>query len=460
MKRLFPFGLLLVGLLSGCMVGPNYKRPEVDSPAAFRGADAVTTESLADLPWWDVFGDETLKGLVATALTNNYDLRIAVSRIEQASALETQTRAGLFPAAGYDAQASRGRNASLGNAVVNNKTGSTFLGDLNVAWELDLWGRIRRLDEAAQAAYLASVETRRGVTLSLVSGVAQAYFELLALDQLLEITRRNVESFKASLKIFDDRLRGGVASKLETARAEAALASTEAVVPDLERQILLKENQLNALLGRNPGPIPRAGSLLGQPLPAGVPAGLPSALLERRPDIRAAEQNLRAANAQIGAALGDMLPHIGLTTLFGGVSSDLADIASGKARAWSLGATVAGPIFQGNRLAGRYRQTQAARQEAELLYRQAALTAFHDVSDALVSREKLEAMRVSQARAVEAYKQAVTVSLERYNAGRAAYFEVLEAQQQLFPAENALVGTQLNQRLAVVQLYKALGGGW
>jgi outer membrane protein, multidrug efflux system len=348
----------------------------------------------------------------------------------------------------------------LGNATPNDKTTTTFLADLGIAWELDLWGRIRRLDESAQALYLATLEARRGVTLSLIARVARGYFELRALDQLLEIARRTAASFESSLTLFNDRLAGGAASKLETARAEAALASTEATVPDIERLIQLKENELNALLGRNPGPIPRSGVWSDIQRHPRIPAGLPSSLMERRPDIRAAEQNLRSANAQVGAALGDMFPRIGLTSLFGGVSSELSTLTSGGNRAWSMGATVFGPIFQGNRLSGRYRQTQAARQEAELLYRQTALNAFHEVSNALLSREKLEAVRISEERAVAAYEQAVKVSIDRYRAGKSAYFEVLEAQQQLLPAENSLVRTQLDQQLAVVQLYLALGGGW
>ena len=457
-------GAFVIALLfvAGCVCGPDYRRPAVDAPAAFRGQSAAPQASLADLPWWDVFRDATLKRLVETALTNNYALRMAAARVEQAQAMVMQTRSGFFPQLGYEAQAARGRNTLLGNAAPsqNGATGSAYLGTVNAAWELDLFGRLRRLGEAARAQWLASEEARRGVALALVGAVAQAYFELIDLDRRLEIARQSTESFGASLKIFNQRLAGGVASQVETARAGAALATAAAAVPDVERRVALKENQLCVLLGRNPGPIPRGGGLLDQAPPPEIPAGLPSTLLERRPDVREAEQVLRAANARIGAAIGDALPRIGLTALFGRVSTELSAITGGGAEAWSLGASVAGPIFQGNRLRGAYRQARASRDEAALAYQRNALTAFQEVSDALLTREKLEAIRVQQERAVQASREAVRVSMERYEAGRAAYFEVLEAQQQLFPAEIALAETQRDQLLVIVQLYEALGGGW
>lgn len=453
--------LVLAALLTGCVLGPDYHRPAVDAPASFRGAAEANPGTLADLPWWAVFKDETLQALIREALTNNYDVRIAVARVEQARAISVQTHAGFYPQVGYEADATRGRNTSLGKAVINQgRTQSTFLGALEAAWEIDLWGRLRRLDEAARAQYLASEEAHRGVALVLVSATAQSYFELLELDRLLEIAQRSATSFDQSLTLFRQRLAGGIASKLETARAEAALASTAAVIPDLQRRITLKENELSVLLGRNPGAISRGPSLLQQPVMPEIPAGVPSTLLERRPDLREAEQALRSANAGIGAALGDLLPRISLTALAGGISADLSALTATGARTWSVGATVAGPLFQGNRLVGRYRQAEAARDEAELRYRQAALRAFQEVSDALTSRAQFEAMRVRQAQAVEAYREAVMVSVQRYTAGRASYFEVLEAQQQLLPAENALAEIQLNQQLTVVTLYRALGGGW
>ena len=456
-------GIWSLVLSNGCSIGPNYKRPAIDSPRNFRGvSETVSAKSLADLSWWDIYQDETLNNLITVALTNNYDLRIASARVEQARAIAVQTRGQFFPQVGYQGEAARGRNTILGSAFpgAQGATGNAFLGVFNAAWEVDFWGRIRRLNESARAQFLASEEARRAVTLSLVADVAQAWFELLELDEEYEIAGHTTNSFAESLKIFSQRFEGGVVSKLETSRAEAALATTAAVVPDLERRIAIKENQISVLLGRNPGPVPRHTALLGQHLTPEVPVGLPSALLERRPDIRRSEQLVRSANARVGVALGDFLPKIGLTALYGGVSSDLSKITSTGANAWSVAASVAGPVFQGGRLYGQYRQSKAEFEEAKLQYQQTALDAFHDVANALVARQKLEAVRVQQSRAVAAYQDAVTVSTQRYGAGKAGYFEVLEAQQQLFPAENSLAQTELNQLLAIVQLYKALGGGW
>jgi multidrug efflux system outer membrane protein len=336
----------------------------------------------------------------------------------------------------------------------------SYVAAFNAAWEIDLWGRIRRQNEAARARFFATQEARRGVTLSVISAVAAAYFELLELDDELDIAKRTADSFDHTLKLFNDRLEHGVASALETSRAEAALASVTAAIPELERQIALKENEISVLLGQNPHPISRSKMLLDQSLPPEVPAGLSSSLLERRPDIREAEQLLRAANAQVGVAVGDFFPKIGLTGLYGGVSTELSTLTGGGANMWSMAANVSGPLFEGGRLYGQYRQTKGAWEEARVRYRQTALTAFREVSDALISHQKLGEARAQQARAVSAYQQAVEVSSERYVNGKAGYFEVLEAQQQLFPSENTLARIELNRRLVIVQLYRSLGGGW
>ena len=458
----FQAAIICLLVLAGCAIGPNYKRPAVESPAQFRSTpEKGSTNSLANLAWWNVYKDETLKALIQTALTNNYDLRLAAARVEESHAIAVQARSQFFPQIGYDAEAARGRNSGLGTpSPAVRGTANSFLAALNASWEVDLWGRIRRLNESARARFLATEEARHGVVLSLVADVAQAYFELLELDDELEIAKRTTNSFGESLRIFGQRLEGGVVSKIETSRAEAALATTAATVPNLERRIIIKENQIRVLLGHNPGPVVRHTTLLEQAVPPEVPPGLSSELLERRPDIREAEQLARSANAQVGVALGDFLPKIGLTALYGGVSSDLSDIASRSASVWSVAANVAGPLFQGGRLYGQYRQSKAAWEEAKLRYQQTALNAFQEVADALISRGKLAEVRAQQARAVAAYRDAVAVSTQRYTAGKASYYEVLEAQQQLFPAENSLAQTQLNQLLVVVQLYKALGGGW
>ena len=293
-----------------------------------------------------------------------------------------------------------------------------------------------------------------------VSGVAQAYFELLQLDEELAIARRTRDSYERTYRLFYDQHEAGLASKLELSRANLSLRSVAARIPELERQIGLKENEINILLGRNPGPVARTSTLLAQQMPVEIPVGLPSSLLERRPDVRQAEQQVRAANAEIGVAVGDFFPRIGLTAFYGGVSSELHNITSTSANTWSLAASTAGPLFTGGRLTGRYRQAKAACEEARLNYQQTALSAFREVSDALISRRRFEEERAQQAEAVASGRDAVAVATDRYKEGKASYYEVLEAQQQLFPAENALSQIEAERRIAVVQLYKALGGGW
>jgi len=454
-------GAVLWGV-TGCAVGPNYHRPTANVPAAFRDQPTEGERSFADLAWWDVYHDERLKELIRLALVDGYDARVAASRVEQSRAIAAQVHGQRFPALGYEANADRGRNVLLGNPYTQGggATSDGFDGYLAATWELDLWGRVRRLDEEAKANYLASDFARRGTLLSLVSQVATAYFELLELDEELAIAQEATRSFGDSLKLFNQRLEGGVASRLDTASAEAAMATSAAHVPDLERQIALKEDQLSVLIGRPPGAIVRGARLADQALPPEVPAGLPSALMERRPDIRQAEELARAANAGVGVTVGGFLPRIGLSALLGAVSPSLDQITSRSAGLWAIGAQASGPLFQAGGLRGQYDQAKAAWTQAKLQYQQTALYAFGEVADALVTRRKLAEVRTQQARAVAADQEAVRISTERYKAGRANYYEVLQAQQQLFPAETALAQTERDQFAAVVQLYKALGGGW
>ncbi len=444
----------------GCAVGPNYKRPPINSPSAFRGEETSTNRSLAELVWWDVYNDEALQGLIREAFTNNYDLRIAVARVEQARAVVMQARSQFVPSVEYNGTVSRGRNDFLGSAFPEKgTTATTVSATLNAFWELDLWGRIRRLNESARAQFLASEEARRGVRLSLLSDVATAYFQLLELDRELEIAYRTTNSFGESLRIFQQRVQGGTASGLESSRAEAALDDAAASVPAIRNRISATENQLCVLLGRNPGPIQRRTSLLAANMPD-IPPGLPSSLLERRPDVRQAEQLLRSANAQVGESVAEFFPKIGLTAFLGKVSPELSAFTAGSANAWGIAAGGTGPIFEGGRLVGQYRQAKAAKNEATLQFQQATLNAFREVSDALVSRRQLVEIRDYQTHQVQALEQAVKLSSERYVAGKASYYEVLEAQQQLFPSQLNLARTRRDQLLAVVSLYKALGGGW
>ncbi len=448
--------------LAGCAAGPNYKRPPINAPTEFRDvAKQASTNSLADLSWWSVFKDRNLQYLVRIALTNNFDLRIALARMDQARALQAQARSQFLPQVGYVGEANRGRNEFLDTPTPNGgQTKSSFLGGFNALWEIDIWGRVRRMNEAARANFMATQEGHRAIMISIVSGVAKAYFELLELDDQLAIAERTRDSYKHTYKLFDDQHAGGLASKLELSRAKLALASVSANIPEIERQIALKENEINALLGRNPGPVPRTSTLFTQEMPLEIPVGLPSTLLERRPDVRAAEQQVCAANAGIGVAVGDFLPRIGLTTFYGGTSTELHNLVSSGANVWSAAASAAGPVFTGGRLTGRYREAKAVYEEAKLQYQDTALNAFREVSDALISRRRFDEERAEQTEAVNAGRDAVAVATDRYQEGKASYYEVLEAQQQLFPAENALSQIEVERRLAVVQLYKALGGGW
>ncbi len=457
--------LVVASLLisSSCLVGPNYQRAKVDAPVNFRGAEGTVQQaSFADLPWWEIFHDETLKGLVKTALANNYDLGVAVTRVEQARQVAAEARAQYFPAINYQTQISGGKNqfSAISPTSSSNGISGFFLGLVSASWQVDVWGRIRRLNESARAQYLSTEEARRGVMLTLVSNVSQAYFQLLGLQLQLQIAKESAGTFGASRKLFEERLQGGVSSILPVARAAADEATATAQIPELEREIALTENQISILLGENPAAIATTAKLLEEIIPPAVPAGLPSALLERRPDVLSAEQTVRAANAQIGVAKSAYFPTIGLTAFYGKASSPLSAITSNNTNVANAALQLAGPIFQGGALKAQTRQAVAAWQQAKLQYEQTALSAFQDVSNALISREKYDAIRVDQTKAVQSGETSVRTSQERYLAGLSSYYEVLEAQQQLFPAQLALAQTELNRRLVIVQLYLALGGGW
>jgi multidrug efflux system outer membrane protein len=447
-----------VALLAGCTVGPNFESPDTNLPGSFRGDDNASSESIADLPWWKVYKDPKLQSLIREGLANNQDLRIAVSRVEQARQIANQTRSLALPSVGYSGDAVRGRNAG-GTAL--GKTGDSGSALANAVWEVDLWGRIRRLNEAELARYLATDEARRGVIVSLVGDIAQAYFELLSLDLEREISVRSRDSFQKSFDLFQSRLEGGIASKLETSRAQAAASQAAAAIPEVERQISLKETQISLLTGRTPGAIQPRGALSdGSALDRAIPPGLPTAMIRRRPDLRQSEQLLRAANAEIGVAIAEYYPKIGLTTVAGRITPDLSDFTSGAGNAWSVGANVSGPIFQGGRLRAQEAQARAAWDEARIRHEKAVLVALGEVSNSLVSRQKFAEVRVAQEQAVKSLNEAVEVSSERYTAGRASYFEILDSQLELFPTELNLARVRLNQYLAVVSLYRALGGGW
>ncbi len=476
MKTLHLFATLLVTMaLAGCSamaeprgilraldrlkVGPNYERPPTELPDRFRGQpDAGDSASLADLPWWNVFRDPPLQQLVREALENNYDLKTAVARIEQFRAQVGVTAADLYPHAGYEGTAAR-EKAFLPIGPGGNRTLNVFSGVLDVAWEIDVWGRIRRATEAAREEFLASQDARRGVMLSLVSDVASGYFRLLELDRQREIARTSAETYQQTLDLFTQRYEGGKDTKLSTSRAEASLAESLATIARLDEAITQQENAVSALLGTPPRPIERGTPLIAQSPPA-APAGLTSDLLQRRPDIRGAEHDMMRANAEIGVAVANFFPRIGLTALYGGESAEIGNIVKNNFSIWNIAGSVSGPLFQGGRLVARYRAQQAFWDETIAAYRGTIIQALREVADALAAQSKLVERRAAQERQVKALADAVELSLLRYRTGLASYFEVLEAAQQLYPAEDALAQSQRDQLLTVVTLYKALGGGW
>jgi multidrug efflux system outer membrane protein len=460
-KGLVP-AMVLAALLAGCALGPDYQRPPVAEPPRFRGQATAEAASLADLPWWEIFQDATLKNLITEALGRNYDVKIAAARVQEARAQVGVARSEYFPAIGYDVAAQRARNpgALLGLPGGQSSTSNLYFGTLSASWEIDIWGRIRRSNEAARASLLATEDARRGVWLTLVSDLGQAYFELLALDVRLQVARNSTDAYQSTYNVFQDRLQVGAASKLETSRAEGALGAAQANIPTLESDIVAKENQISILLGRSPGPIPRGMAMYEQVVVPTVPAGLPAALLERRPDLRQAEQKLVGANANIGVAKAAFLPQLSLTALFGRASPEVSALTGGTATIWAVAGMLSGPIFEGGKNLSNYRVSKARWEQAKLQYEQAVLTALREVSDALTLLGKLSEAETGQERSVKALEQAAEYALDRYRHGFASYFEVLEAQQELYPAQNTLAQIRRDRLLAHVQLYKTLGGGW
>jgi outer membrane protein, multidrug efflux system len=444
---------LLIGViaLSACTVGPNYQKPVVAVPEQFYGTSAATQDSIAEAQWFEVFGDPALRSLIEEALRNGYDVRIAAARVEQARARFGIAGAARFPDVDYEVRTGYGRQSG--------DTGAAIAANVGAFWEVDLWGRIRRLNEAARAQYLASEEGQRAVKLALASEVASAYFDLRELDAELAIARQTVGAFQNTLDLFDTRLRGGTASGVETSRAEALLANAAAQIPLLERDIHATETQISTLLGRVPGPIARGTSLEEQPLPAAVPAGLPSALLLRRPDVRAAEQALIAANANVGVAQAAFYPTLSLTGILGGQSSELSEFFN-EGQLWNVQAGLLGPIFNAGRLRNQRRVAVAQFDEALAQYEQSVTRALADASTSIVSVEKLATAEAARTRALRANEEAVRLVNLRYESGFSAYFEVLDAMQQLFTAQNNAARIRRDRLVALVQLYRALGGGW
>jgi multidrug efflux system outer membrane protein len=451
MRKIAAVALLSL-LQCGCALGPKYNRPAVQPPTAFYPEQTAMANSAADLAWWELFKDPVLQSLVREALANNYDLRTAVARVEQERALLGVSRSQYYPQVSYDASIA-GQQATL----IPSHTYYSY--GLTTFWEIDLFGRIRKLNEAQRAVYFSSEEARRSVRLLVLSDVAQAYFQLRALDEQLVIAERTVKSFQETLDIFQHKLEGGAASGLEVARAQAALSNVAAVIPDFQRQIVAQENALDLLLGRNPGPIARGASLAEQYDPPEVPTGLPATLLARRPDLLEAEQNLIAANANVGVAKANFFPTISLTGLLGGVSPQLSEFtATGKA--WSLAGNLAGPLFTAGRLKNEYRASLAQRDQVQIFFENLVTQAFGEVSTSLSAHQQLAKAYREEISSVEAYRESVRLSTIRYDSGLASYFEIIDAQIQMYPVESASVSYDLARKVALVDLYRALGGGW
>ena len=454
--------MLASGLLAGCLVGPNYHRPAIQTPTVYRDLSEnsqlqAQAASYADLPWWQVFQDPGLQELIRTAIKQNYDLQLATERINAARAQLAVTRSSLFPQVQGSGNFSGGKDTAT-------QTTFNFLGlTADAAFQLDFFGRLRRANEAARAQLLATEDARQIVLLTLVSDVASDYFELLQLDLQLQITRETVKAQEDSVKLTNLRVDHGVATKLDVLQSQQVLDTANAQIPDLERQIAQEENAISILLGNYPQGVPRGRPLVEQTLPPEVPPGLPSSLIERRPDIREAEQNLVAANAEIGVARAQFFPQISLTASGGGAfgrDSAFSSLMSSQLGIWSYGTQVSQPIFTGGALRGNLRLTESQRQQALIAYRQTIQRAFGDVSDALIGYQKLHQVRIRQQESVADLQESVRLSNLRYKGGTTTYLEVLDGQRSLYSAELTLAGARGNEYQSLVQLYRALGGGW
>ena len=453
----------------GCTVGPDYKRPAVSTPTDFRAPQASTNElpvevSFGDVAWWGTFNDPQLQTLIREALTNSYDIRRAASRVLQAEAILRITRSQYFPSinAGADLVTSRasenGAAAFPSGSDPQREYGNVFAS--MPGYELDLWGRIRRANEGARARLLATEEAQLIVRQTLVSRVATAYLELLELDLELEIAARSYAGRTNSLALTTSREEGGVAEMQDVYQAKILVSTADAALTDIQRQIEQKENEISVLLGRNPGRIERGSSLGQQTLRAEIPPGLPSSLLERRPDIRAAEQELVAANANIGEARAAFYPRITLTGFYGHQTAALSDLFSGATRVWQFGPSITVPIFTGGRLRANLKLAEAQFQEFVLNYQQTVQEAFREVSDGLIAHQRTREFREKQEQRTQAHRSATELANVRYTGGVASYLEVLYNEQELFNAELALAQARRDELLSVVQLYRALGGGW
>jgi len=461
--------IVAVALLAGCAVGPNYQRPALPAPLSFRAPEGTATSdptSLGDLKWFEVFKDERLQELERTALEQNYDMREAAARIEAAGASLGITRSNQLPNVGASADISTVRLSRNGQTPLpasfvpsqNRTFGGATLSLLS--FEVDIWGRLRRATEAARANLLSAEENRKAVRTTLVSEVASAYFTLRELDYQLDISRRTLATRRESQDLIQNRQAGGVATLLDLRQSEQLVYTAAETIPVLQQDIEQTENRISLLLGRNPGEILRGRSLTEQDLLPDVPPGLPSALLERRPDILAAEQNLIAANAEIGVAKAAYFPQISLTGFLGGQGTQLSSLFRGPSAVWNFTPQVTQPIFTAGRIKSEVRLSQALRDSALIQYEKAIQTAFTEVSDALIAHRRVTESRVQQELLVAALQDRTRLAYVRYQGGVDTLLNALDSDRDLFQAELTLSQIRLNELNSVVQLYKALGGGW
>ena len=469
MKYSFIAVALALLLLDSCAIGPNYARPNLSVPANFRAPEPLTepqAASLADLKWFEVFKDEKLQELTRTALVENYDLRDAVARVEEARANLGITRSNEFPqfnasGAVEISRLSRDGQFPLPASFVSSQNRNWGQASLNLlSFEVDIWGRLRRSAEAARASLLNAEENRKAVVVTLVSDVATNYFDLLQLDYEMEISQRTLDTRRASLRLVQERQAGGVATLLDLRQAEQLVSSAAQTIPTLEQQIEQTENQISLLLGKNPGGVIRGRKFIEQEMPPEVPTGLPSSLLERRPDIRAAEQALIATNANIGVAKAAYFPQLSLSGLLGGQSTQLSSLFTGPNSAWSFVPQVTQPIFSAGRLKSGVRLAEAQRNSALVQYQKTVQTAFIEVSNALIAHQRTRESRIEQERLVTALQDRTRLAYVRYRGGVDTQLNALDSDRDLFQAELSLAQIRLSELLSVVQLYKALGGGW
>jgi len=449
--------LVLVASLSACMVGPDYQRPEVDVPAAWR-LGATEAVEIANIAWWDQFRDPVLSELVRTALANNKDLEIATANVDQAAAQYGIVRSAQFPQVNAGVSAARERS-SANAPLPGGRTVNDYGVNLSASFELDVWGKLRRATESARANLLATEQGKGTVVLTVVTAVATGYIQLRALDRQLRIAQDTSDSFGEVTRLQRIRFEEGAVPESDYRQAESQYRDALAHVPELEREIARQENFISVLLGRNPGPIARGNDIDGFLFPA-VPGALPAALLERRPDIRQAEQQLIAANADIGVAKAAYFPDISLTGLLGLESAQLSDLFKGPSRVWSFGAGIAQPIFNAGRIRAQVAQAEALQREALYTYQKAIISAFQDVENALIDQTKFGQVRTEQGRNVAALRRFRDLAELRYREGATIYLEVANAEQSLFNAELSYVATQAQLFQSYANLYRAMGGGW